>query len=333
MEESCWLDPLCPDPRRPAFTPGSVARAFSRALLGRARGLAIGQRTRTVEDVKVDSAVRAVRLPSGEEIPALGQGTWGWAEVRARREQEIASLRLGLDLGLNLVDTAEMYADGGAEVIVGEALAGRRQEAFLVTKILPSNASRTGTLRACEASLRRLGTDWIDLYLLHWRGRQPLEETLEAFEVLVATGKIRYWGVSNFDTSDLADLTSASGGADVATDQVLYNPIRRGIEYDLMPLARATGLPLMAYSPIEQGRLIDHPGLAGVARRHGATPAQVALAWVLRHPDVVAIPRAGRPEHVQRNRLALDVHLTEADLAELDRLFPPPTAKVPLEVL
>ncbi|MGW5365425.1 aldo/keto reductase [Actinopolymorpha pittospori] len=283
--------------------------------------------------MKVDSAVRAVPLPSGEEIPALGQGTWGWAEVPARREQEIASLRLGLDLGLNLVDTAEMYADGGAEKLVGEGLAGRRQEAFLVTKLPPSNAGRTGTLRACEASLQRLGTDWIDLYLLHWRGRIPLEDTLEAFEVLVATGKIRYWGVSNFDTADLSELVLVSGGADVATNQVLYNLTRRGTEYDLLPWARAAGLPIMAYSPIEQGRLLTNPGLAAMARKHGVTPAQVALAWVLREPEMVVIPRAGRPEHVQQNRLALDVRLTETDLAELDRLFPPPTAKVPLEVL
>ncbi|SDS55621.1 aldo/keto reductase [Actinopolymorpha singaporensis] len=276
---------------------------------------------------------RTVRLPSGEQVPALGQGTWGWAEDRSRRDQEVAALRHGLDLGLTLVDTAEMYADGGAEELVGEAVAGRRDEVFLVSKVLPDHGRRRDTLRACEASLRRLGTDHLDLYLLHWRGRVPLAETLEAFETLVAAGKIRYWGVSNFDTADLAEVMGLPGGDAVTTDQVLYNLTRRGVEYDLLPWAQAVGLPVMAYSPVEQGRLLADGHLAALAAGLGATPAQLALAWVLRHPHVVAIPRAGTPGHVEENRAAVDLRLTPDVLAALDELFPPPTQKVPLEVL
>jgi diketogulonate reductase-like aldo/keto reductase len=279
------------------------------------------------------TVVRTIKLPSGEAIPVLGQGTWGMAEDARRRESEVAALRLGLDLGMTLIDTAEMYADGAAEELVAEAIAGRRDDVFLVSKVLPDHASRRGTIVACEDSLRRLGTDRLDLYLLHWRGRVPLEETLDAFTALVHAGKIRHWGVSNFDVSDMKELVGQPGGAAVATDQVLYNLTRRGIEYDLLPWCRQRRLPIMAYSPIEQGRMLGHPGLRGVAVRHGATAAQLALAWLLRQESLTAIPKAGTPAHVRENRAALDLRLTEEDLATLDRAFPPPTGPRPLEML
>ena len=278
-------------------------------------------------------AVRTIKLPSGEEIPVLGQGTWYFAENPQRRNDEIAALRLGLDLGMSLIDTAEMYADGAAETLVGEAIAGRRDEAFLVSKVLPENATRHGTITACERSLRRLRTDRIDLYLLHWRGTIPLDETLAGFTALREAGKIRYWGVSNFDASDMKELAALPGGAYVATNQVLYNLTRRGIEWDLLPLCQESRIPIMAYSPIEQGRLLGHPELRKVAARHHATPTQVALAWVLRQEGVIAIPRTARPEHVRENRAALDLRLSNQDLAELDRAFPPPRRKRPLEML
>lgn len=279
------------------------------------------------------AGLRVVTLSSGETIPALGQGTWRLGENPQRRAQEVASLRLGFELGMRLVDTAEMYGDGGAELVVGEAIAGIRDEIFLVSKVLPSHATVQGTVAACERSLRRLRTDHLDMYLLHWRGRVPPAETLAAFAELREAGKIRYWGVSNFDVEDMAELWSLPGGEAVATDQVLYNLTRRGPEWDLMPWCRAHGVLFMAYSPIEQGRLLAHPALLRVARRHDASPAQVALAWVLRRDWVVAIPRAATPEHVRENSAALDVHLTPADLAELDSAFPAPTGPRPLEVL
>ena len=278
-------------------------------------------------------AVPSTKLPSGESVPVLGQGTWHLAEDPRRREDEIAALRLGLDLGMTLIDTAEMYGDGAAEELVGEAIADRRDEVFLVSKVLPQHATVRGTIRACEASLQRLGTATLDLYLLHWRGSLPLEGTLAGFGELVRAGKIRYWGVSNFDVSDMEELTGLLGGEEVATDQVLYNPARRGIEWDLLPWCRQRGLPIMAYSPIEQGRLLDHPAIHAVATRHGATPAQVTLAWVLRLDGVIAIPQAGRPKHVRENRGAIELRLTKRDLAELDRAFPPPDGPRPLEML
>ncbi len=279
------------------------------------------------------TGVRTTKLPAGEEVPVLGQGTWHLAEHAQRRKEEIAALRLGLDLGMSLIDTAEMYADGGAEELVGEAIAGRRDEVFLVSKVLPQNASRSGTVAACERSLRRLRTNRLDLYLLHWRGSIPLEETIDAFEALVDADKIRFWGVSNFDLHDMEEVLTIEGGANATTDQVLYNLTRRGIEYDLLPWCRERDIPIMAYSPIEQGRLLKHPELQRVAGRHKATPAEIALAWVLRLDGCIAIPRASTPEHVRENRAAADLHLTKQDLTELDRAFPPPTEPQPLEML
>jgi diketogulonate reductase-like aldo/keto reductase len=278
----------------------------------------------------VMQATQTVPLPSGEQVPTLGQGTWHMAENPLNRTNEINALRLGIDLGMTLIDTAEMYADGGAERLVGEAIKGRRDEVFLVSKVLPENATRHGTISACKRSLDRLGVHEIDLYLLHWRGLTPLEETIEAFETLVAAGKIRYWGVSNFDITDMQELVGLPDGANVATDQVLYNLERRGIEFDLLPWCRRRGVPIMAYSPIEQGRVLRHVTLGRIAARLGATPAQVALAWVLRQDGVCAIPQSGKPEHVRENRGALDVRLTPQDLADLDEIFPPPDHKQPL---
>lgn len=277
--------------------------------------------------------VRTVPLPSGEHVPVLGQGTWGWAQDPARRESEKRSLLLGLDLGMTLVDTAEMYGQGASEELVGETLAARRDEAFLVTKVLPYNAGRMDTVNACERSLKRLRTDRIDLYLLHWRGSVPLEETVTAFGELLRAGKIRHWGVSNFDPADLRELAELPGGDAIAANQVLYNPTRRGIEYDLLPVCQKRGLPIMAYSPVEQGRLLTEPVLEAVARRHQVTVAQVALAWVLGRTGVIAIPRAGRPEHVRDNHAALTLTLTEDDLTALDAAFPPVRGPVPLEML
>ncbi|GII58728.1 hypothetical protein Pth03_71170 [Planotetraspora thailandica] len=254
-------------------------------------------------------------------------------ESRTSRDEEIAALRAGFDLGMTLVDTAEMYAHGEAERVTGEAVAGRRNEVFVVGKVLPHHATAKGTVAACEDSLRRLGTGWIDLYLLHWRGRVPLEETVAAFERLVQSGLIRAWGVSNFDVNDMSDLVSLTGGQAVQTDQVLYNLARRGPEFDLAPWCHDHGIPIMAYSPIEQGRLLGQPALLDVARRHEATPAQVALAWTIREDGVIAIPKAGSPSHVRENHAALGIRLTEEDLLALDAAFPPPAARRPLEML
>ena len=273
-----------------------------------------------------------IHFPDGTQVPALGQGTWMMAEQPARRADELAALRAGVELGLTLIDTAEMYADGESERLVGEAIRGLREQVFLVSKAYPQNASRQRLPQACEASLKRLGTDRLDLYLLHWRGRVPLAETVEAMETLVAAGKIRRWGVSNLDTTDLQELVAA-GGAACATDQVLYNLTRRGPEYDLLPWLAGQGIPVMAYSPVEQGRLLGNSQLQVVAADLGATPAQVALAWVLRHGHVMAIPRAGRVAHVQENRAAAELHLSTNDLAALDAAFPRPSKRQPLEML
>lgn len=276
--------------------------------------------------------MRSVTLPDETEVPALGQGTWRMGEDPRRRAREIAALRSGVDLGMILVDTAEMYGDGATESLVGEALAGLRDQVFLVSKAYPQNAGRGRLERACEASLRRLKTDCLDLYLLHWRGAVPLAETLEGMEALIKAGKIRRWGVSNFDSSDMDELFQA-GGQDCTTNQVLYNVTERGTEFDLLPLLVRHRIPLMAYSPIGQGALPASPNLPAVARRHGVTPHQVALAWVLRDPGVIAIPKAGDPAHVADNRRALDLELTAEDLAAIDADFPAPTRKSRLAML
>jgi diketogulonate reductase-like aldo/keto reductase len=279
------------------------------------------------------AGIPQVKLPSGESVPQLGQGTWRMGESKRGRKEEVAALRLGLDLGMTLIDTAEMYGEGGAEEVVAEAIAGRRDEVFIVSKVLPENSTRAGTIKACERSLKRLKTDRIDLYLLHWRGRPALEETLGGFEALLEARAIRYWGVSNFDVGDMEELFALSGAPACASNQVLYNLRRRGIEAGLVPWSREHGVPIMAYSPIEQGRLLRDRTLATVAARHNATPAQIALAWVLRQRDMMVIPKAGSETHVRENRAALDIALTREDLAELDRAFPPPRGPRPLELL
>ncbi|MCD1263669.1 aldo/keto reductase [Shinella sumterensis] len=275
----------------------------------------------------------AVTLPGGRQVPALGLGTWHMGESRASAAQEAASLRAGLDLGMTVIDTAEMYADGGAETVVGDAIRGRRDEVFLVSKVLPHNASRAGTIAACEASLERLGTDHIDLYLLHWRGRYPLADTVEAFERLKADGKIGAWGVSNFDEEDMKELLGVAEPARPMANQVLYNLARRGIEYDLLRWSQVQGIPIMAYSPLDEGRLIGHPVLDEIGRIHNAGGAQIALAFLLTKAGVIAIPKSGSPERVRENFKASEIRLTSEDLRLLDEAFPPPTRKRPLEMI
>jgi diketogulonate reductase-like aldo/keto reductase len=277
--------------------------------------------------------MRTTKLPSGEAVPVLGLGTWGMGEQPETRQDEIDAIRFGIDVGMRVIDTAEMYGDGAAEELVGEALLERRDRAFLVSKVLPQNASRRGTIAACERSLKRLQTDRLDLYLLHWRGPTPLAETLEAFDELERAGKIRYWGVSNLDVPDMEELYSLPGGVACATDQVLYNLMRRGIEYDLLPWCEQRKIPVMAYSPLEQGRLLGEAELRRIAAEYTATPAQIALRWVLRHEHVIAIPKASTPGHVKQDRIALDIPMTNEDFAALDRVFPPPAHKVPLEMI
>jgi diketogulonate reductase-like aldo/keto reductase len=280
-------------------------------------------------------AIPTTRLPSGETIPVFGLGTWRMGEDVRRRKDEVAALKLGMELGVTLIDTAEMYGSGVAEEIVAEAVGSRRDEVFIVSKVLPSNASRARTIAACERSLKRLATDRIDLYLLHWRDSTPLDETVGAFEALAEAGKIRHWGVSNFDMDDMVDLLALvrGRGESCASNQVLYNLTRRGIEFDLMPLCRENGMPVMAYSPIEQGRMLRHPDLNKVAKSLGATPAQVALAWLLRQDGVISIPKATDPAHLREDIAALDVTLDDAALAALDRAFPPPKRRESLAML
>lgn len=280
------------------------------------------------------SAIPTTALPSGVRIPIFGLGTWRMGEDARRRADEVKALRHGIARGVTLIDTAEMYGDGEAETIVAEAIGSRRDEMFIVSKVLPHNASRRGTIAACERSLKRLGTDRIDLYLLHWRGPSPLADTVAAFDELVATGKIRHWGVSNLDIDDMAELNRAAGGKGCACNQVVYNLTRRGIEYDLMPYCRQRRMPVMAYSPLEQARMLGHQALREVAARHAkASPAQVGLAWLLRQDGVIAIPKATRLSHVDDNLAALDLALTPDDLATLDRAFPPPSHAEPLDML
>lgn len=278
--------------------------------------------------------MRFTKLHSGESVPSLGLGTWQLGDSRERHAQEVAALQAGIDLGLTLIDTAEMYGDGASEQLVAEAIEGRRDSVFLVTKVLPANATSKQSIHAaCERSLRRLRVDAIDLYLLHWRQGERLATVVEAFGDLVAAGKIRYWGVSNFDTEDMRELAGIHGGSHVATNQVLYNVYRRGIEFDLLPAARAARMPVMAYTPIEQGRVREDATLRAVAERHGATPAQIALAWTLREDGVISIPRSGDPHHVRDNARALEIELDAADLADIDRAFPPPRKARALEMI
>ena len=276
--------------------------------------------------------MRKTELPSGVEVPVLGQGTWHFGQGRRPPEDEMAALRLGIDLGMNLIDTAEMYGNGRSEELIGRTIAGRRQDVFLVSKVLPSHATRQGTRAACHASLGRLKTEWLDLYLLHWRGTVPLSETVEAFTDLQEAGAIRNWGVSNLALGDLDELVQLPNGRSLATDQLLYNLRHRGIELDVLPWCRQFKVPVMAYTPIEQGRMLGHLALAKVAERHGATPAQVALAWIVSRDGLIAIPEAGSSSHVQENRGALEIHLTERDHSELNHAFPAPTGSIPLEM-
>ncbi len=273
---------------------------------------------------------RTVRTRTGAEMPALGQGTWMMGQA-GRRKEEADALRAGIDLGMTLVDTAEMYADGGAEEVVGDAIEDRRDRVFLVTKVLPSNASRQGTVRAAERSLKRLRTDRIDLYLLHWETTHPVVETLAAFRQLREEGKILHYGVSNFDIGEMEATETLPGGSDIASDQILYNLRRRGPERRLIPWCAGRGVAVMAYSPLDEGRLRRGGALGEIAERHGATQAQVALAWTLRLDGVVSIPKALRLDHVRENAAALDLRLTPEDLSDLDRAFPVPDREIPLQ--
>lgn len=277
--------------------------------------------------------IPTVTLRNGRVLPALGLGTWKMGEQRGIEKLEIDSLRLGIDLGMTLIDTAEMYGDGGAELLVGKALEDRRDEVFLVSKVYPWNASFEGTITACEASLRRLNTDRLDLYLLHWRGEHPLAETVRAFEHLKRTGKIDAWGVSNFDTDDMEELFSVPDGKNCLANQVLYNLSRRGIEHDLLPWCQGHDVAVMAYSPIEQGRLLHHPVLVDIAKAYQATPAQIALAFLMERDGVVAIPKSASLRRIQENREAAELDITDEDWAVLDAAFPPPARKTPLEML
>ena len=278
--------------------------------------------------------MKTVQLPDGERVPALGQGTWSMGETKRAHADEIAALCLGIDLGMTLIDTAEMYGEGGAEEVVADAIDGQRERVFVVTKVYPHNASRTKLPKACERSLKRLRIDAIDLYLLHWRGSVPLAETVEAFEKLRVAGKIRHWGVSNFDVEDMKELLAIENGSACTANQVLYHVGERAIESDLLPWSQKNKMPIMAYSPVGHGRgLLENPTLKKIAKRHDATPAQIALAWVLREPDVIAIPKASSAKHVRDNARSIDIELTKVDLADLDRAFPPPESKQPLPML
>jgi diketogulonate reductase-like aldo/keto reductase len=277
--------------------------------------------------------IPTITFPNGIEVPALGQGTWNMGEDASRAKQEIASLQAGIDLGMTLIDTAEMYAEGGAEKIVGQAIKGRRDEVFLVSKVYPWNASRKGTIEACERSLSRMGTDRIDLYLLHWRGEYRLAETVEAFEALKASGKIGAWGVSNFDVDDMEELFAVPGGSHAAANQVLYNLARRGIEFDLLPWCQQRNIPVMAYSPIEQGRILHNPELVHIAKAYQATPAQVALAFLLERDGVIVIPKTANAARAAENHQSVSLDITDQDWDVLDAAFPPPSRKMPLEMV
>ncbi len=274
--------------------------------------------------------MKTLQLPSGRNIPILGQGTWRMGEKASQKQAEIDALQLGLDLGMSLIDTAEMYGEGGAEKIVAEAISGRREEVYLVSKFYPDNASYQGVIQAGDRSLSRLKTDYLDLYLLHWRGSVPLSETLAGLQQLKQAGKILDYGVSNFDTEDMEEAESLSGGQEIVTNQVLYNLLRRGIEWDLLPWCRQRQIPIMAYSPIEQRAFVNNPQLGDLAAKHKATSTQIALSWLLHQQGIISIPKATNRDHVQENRAALEIKLTREDLQELDRAFKPPSRKMSL---
>lgn len=283
--------------------------------------------------------MRTLTLPSGQTIPILGMGTWQMGENPKHRQREIDALRRGFELGLSLIDTAEMYGEGGAEEVIGQALlsgkadASRRSDLFLVSKVYPHNASKRGAIAACERSLKRLNTDYLDLYLLHWRSSIPLAETLDAFQTLQQSGKIRSYGVSNFAVKDMEAASHQPGGSGITTNQVLYNLMRRGIEWDLLPWCRQHQMPIMAYSPIEQGRLLTHPILKAMAQSRNVTAAQVAIAWLLHQDHVIVIPKSSRIDHVEQNRAALDLQLSGDELNTLNAAFSSPTQPTPLEML
>jgi diketogulonate reductase-like aldo/keto reductase len=278
-------------------------------------------------------SIPRVALADGVTVPALGLGTWKMGERPERRDAEVAALRHGFDLGLTLVDTAEMYADGRSEEVVARAINGRRDEIFVVSKVYPHNAGRRSAIAACERSLKRLRIDRLDLYLLHWRGDIPLAETVEAFERLKRDGKVARWGVSNFDVGDLDELAGLSGGRTCAADQVLYHLAERGIEKGVLPHARAWPMAVMAYSPFDEGRLLKHPDLLRIARDVQAAPATLALAWLASHDGVIAIPKAARIEHVDAIRAAADLRLTPDVLAALERAFPAPKRRTRLAMI
>ena len=278
--------------------------------------------------------MKTIALPYGKRVPALGQGTWGMGERKAPHANEVAALRLGIEVGMTLIDTAEMYGDGGAEQVVADAIEGQRDRVFVVTKVYPHNASHTELPKACERSLKRLRIDAIDVYLLHWRGGVPLEETVDTFENLRAAGKIKRWGVSNFDLGDMKELLEVEDGCNCTTNQVLYNLENREIDFDLLPWSHTNKIPIMAYSPVgHSGQLLRNAALKKIATRHNATPAQVALAWLLRQPNVIAIPKASTEAHVRDNARSIEIELTKEDLAALDQEFPPPKSKKPLPTL
>jgi diketogulonate reductase-like aldo/keto reductase len=277
--------------------------------------------------------ISRITLPDGASVPALGLGTWKMGERGATAAREIAALQRGIDLGMTLVDTAEMYGDGGAEEIVARAVRGRRDDAFIVSKVYPHNAGAASAISACERSLRRLATDRIDLYLLHWRGSIALAETVAAFENLRTQGKILRWGVSNFDVDDMEELLALPAGRQCATNQVLYNLSERGIEWRLLDLCREHEMPVMAYSPVGQGALLGNQKLVTIAESIGATPAQTALAWVLAHEHVMAIPQSSNLRHVDENRSAVALQLDAATLSALDHAFPPPKRATRLSVI
>ncbi|MGB7250900.1 MAG: aldo/keto reductase [Phormidesmis sp.] len=277
--------------------------------------------------------MRMIELPSGQTIPSLGMGSWKMGESNKHLQREIEALRYGLERGLSLIDTAEMYAEGGAEEVIARAIAGRRSAVFLVSKVYPHNASLKGVMAACERSLKRLNTDYLDLYLLHWRSSVPLAETLEAFQRLQQAGKIRDYGVSNFDVEDMEEAVHLDGGKAIATNQILYNLTRRGVERNLLPWCRRRGMPIMAYSPIEQGRLLNNRVLQAIAQARDVTPAQIAIAWLLHQDDVIVIPKSSRIEHIEENYAALNLTLAPEELATLDTAFPAPARTVPLEML